>query len=834
MSKINSIQNAILQLEGGTFQSLIDAYLYKKYQFDNIQTLGVETGTNKPTKGIPDSFVLTKNKKYILINYGSVKERAAEKIKKDIFSCFDKGKLNLEESKIEKIICVYTSTNLHIEQFSEIVNMIENVEIQLLGIDTISHDLVLRYPGIAHDYLNISLDTLQIFDIDDFVKSYDANGVNSPINVNFYYRENELKDVVNSIKDNKVTIVTGPSGIGKTRLVLEACREFLEDSWNIYCIKNNGQLLYDDLRFYICEPENYLLFFDDANNFGGFENILSYITELTIASEIKLVFTIRDYAKERVKKSTRTYFGFQEIILGGFKNEEIKEILKKNLGIVNDTYLQRIAKVAKGNIRLAMLAGMKSVRDGLVAIQNAEDIFSNYYKSVFEKTDLRKKELLMIFLITFFGPIRYKENKGFLYWIEELCIKNSSEEIIERLYSMELLDWFRGEIVKVSDQSFGNYVLYYVLVQKRWIRLSSLIETIFPTYKNKLIYALNTLVSLFGSAELMEYMKDEVNIAWNNASKDQTIDFIECFYQLNLDKTLVYLKNVIDQEEFHEFDLKTFDFNSEKNYRRINVREIKILARFKNTEYFEDAVDLLLVYYNKRPDYIMDIYFAITEGMLYDEESYDRRYQQENILIQKLWDATGGGTNYNNTILFIHIVEKALQTEASFTEEGETPRSMNLVRMTIAVNNDTKAIREKIFISLFTLYEIMDYRQLVLPIIQNVHVSGLELEQMKELIQADYNLINDYFRNKSVLNFDEARIFGEYKKQASYIKVDLEDINNRLNENWEYKIYNVLTKEHIPGRTIKEDELARKSEIKLFIHGFSIEDYRLFFLVSYI
>ena len=45
MSKINSIQNAILQLEGGAFQSLVDEYLYKKYQFDNIQTLGVETGT---------------------------------------------------------------------------------------------------------------------------------------------------------------------------------------------------------------------------------------------------------------------------------------------------------------------------------------------------------------------------------------------------------------------------------------------------------------------------------------------------------------------------------------------------------------------------------------------------------------------------------------------------------------------------------------------------------------------------------------------------------------------------------------------------------------------
>ena len=39
MGNINRIQNAIMQLEGGAFQKLFDAYLYKKYKFNNIQTL---------------------------------------------------------------------------------------------------------------------------------------------------------------------------------------------------------------------------------------------------------------------------------------------------------------------------------------------------------------------------------------------------------------------------------------------------------------------------------------------------------------------------------------------------------------------------------------------------------------------------------------------------------------------------------------------------------------------------------------------------------------------------------------------------------------------------
>lgn len=58
MSKINIIQNAIKELEGGSFQKLFDAYLYKKFKLTNIQTLGVQEGTNKTTMGTPDSFVV--------------------------------------------------------------------------------------------------------------------------------------------------------------------------------------------------------------------------------------------------------------------------------------------------------------------------------------------------------------------------------------------------------------------------------------------------------------------------------------------------------------------------------------------------------------------------------------------------------------------------------------------------------------------------------------------------------------------------------------------------------------------------------------------------------
>ncbi len=83
MFTINKIQQSIMTMEGGDFQKLFDAYLYKKYGFTNIQPLGVQAGTNKSTKGTPDSYVYTENGRYILICYGNVKEQPTKKIKKD-------------------------------------------------------------------------------------------------------------------------------------------------------------------------------------------------------------------------------------------------------------------------------------------------------------------------------------------------------------------------------------------------------------------------------------------------------------------------------------------------------------------------------------------------------------------------------------------------------------------------------------------------------------------------------------------------------------------------------------------------------------------------------
>ena len=83
-------------------------------------------------------------------------------------------------------------------------------------------------------------------------------------------------------------------------------------------------------------------------------------------------------------------------------------------------------------------------------------------------------------------------------------------------------------------------------------------------------------------------------------------------------------------------------------------------------------------YYEKRPDLIMDFYFVICDHLLYDKNSWNK-YKNEIVLMDKLWEATNGGNNYNFSILYIHVAQYTLRTEFSYTEGIKNSKAFNFV-----------------------------------------------------------------------------------------------------------------------------------------------------------
>ncbi len=825
MSNVNLIQSKIMQLEGGSFQSLFDEYLYKKYKFTNIQTLGVQTATNKPTKGTPDSYVLTEDGKYILINYGSVSSQPADKIKADILSCFNTAKLSLEKDKIKKIICGHCSTNIHIEQFDSIMELLDGIEIELIGIDTLSHDLALIYPHIAKDQLGVEIDTNQFFDIEDFVKAYDANGINAPIDSGFLHRKEEKDAICKSLHNNAVTVLTGPSGIGKTRLAIEACRAQDDKEYKVFCVRSNGSFLYEDIKYYIDNPGKYMLFLDDANTVVSLDNVLQTLLTLSPEYEIKILITVRDYARERVITTVSKYTTPEVIEIGRFTDEEIKDILKTNVGILNPNYLKKISEIANGNARLAYLAGIRSVDEGYQAISNAEDIFRNYYGRILREASLTKDDVLMLFFITVAGPVKADENQLYDDLKSQYGDEIRENETVEKLYSLELVDWFKNEITKVSDQSLGNYILYYVLFEKRWVSIEGLITIAFPRYKNKAVYALKTIIDIFNSEDVARYVENAIISAWNNAPDEQNMEYLEAFHQVNPDKALRIIKKKIEQEKHVAFDMHSFDVDAKKNNHYISTKEIEILGGFKYTESFDDSIELLVSYFEKRPDLIMDFYFVICDCLLFDKYSCNNNYKNENMLLNRIWEATNEGENYNFSILYIHVAKYALQTEFSYTEEVKNRRTLNFVRMTIRFNEEIALLRRKIWRTLGFLRTNNEYREIINDILSEVHFNGLDKNDSIAYLQSDFDTIFAEVIKEDDIDFFDAKIIDRYREVASEINSPIDDRYLISEKNRDFRLYRILSREYLNGRTIDENEKIRKSNIAEEFDSYSIENY---------
>ena len=821
-----------MQLEGGDFQKLFDAYLYKKYKFSNIQTLGVQTGTNKPTKGTPDSYVLNADGTFTLICYGSVGKNAYSKIKSDILACFDNGKLQLEKKEISRIICGHLSTNLHIEQFKELMSLIDGVGIELIGIDTLSADLVYYYPSIVHDYLGISIDTHQIFDINDFVEVCDKNKMNAPLGCEFRFRNAELYDIINLVRANDITVVMGPSGIGKTRLVIESCRQLQSEGWQVKCVKSNSNTLFDDMRFSIEQPGKYLLFFDDANFVSGFEGILAYVFTLSSNHKVKVILTVRDYAKARVVDTIVKYSKPALYSLGGFSDDEIKGVLKQNLGIKEETYLNRIASIAKGNIRLAMLAGIKFVESGISAIKNAEEIFKNYYQDIFDRADLDKDELLLLAFIELAGPVMADANVLFNILLNKFLPSIDKSSKFLKLSELEVIDWFKSEVVKTADQSLGNYVIYYVFYDKRWLSFTELLEICMPKYREKALYTINTLLQLFSSDELKAHIERQVKDAWNKADVLAEASYLEAFYPLNPIKSLCIIKNKIDHLEAVSELISAEEFDKQKNYNRIQVEEIRVLAGYKYLDCYSEAIGLLLLFYEKRPDLFMDFYFAITNSLLFDIHSGSTDFEKEYKLLSDLWSRCEDGNNCNFSILYIRVAEYALQTEFNCVEEGKNSRQVSFVRMSLRPSNGVKRIRKTIWDNLFSLRRRQKYTELINPILCKRHVNGLYEDDTKELVLYDFNCVYPYIENN--IDYTAAKIINTYKDDIISLDMPDDARSRRASENEEFKIFDLLSRECTPGLSYEEGQIRRKTRIKTEIEKYSLADFEHLFKVYHI
>lgn len=731
MARMEDIKSKIIQLDAGSFQSLCDAYL-SKIGYPNIVSLGAEAGTRKTTKGTPDTYFYTSEEKYVFVEYTTQKTNLFEKIRDDIEKCLDVSKTNIPHDKISEIIYCHTSSNITPAQDDKLKSICKSVGVKLnmIGIDTIATDLYLSHHGIVRDHLEIAISTRQIQPHDEFVKDYNANKMAAPIDTNFLFRDNELGSIDTAYPKNDIVILSGSAGAGKTRLALHyAKNRSNNDNAKLYCLHSNALPIFEDLKFFIDVPGNYFLMIDDANQLSGLQHVLRYTVMKPEGYNVKILITVRDYAIQKVINDIRAINSFEVVNVGIFTDDEIKELLKTALGILNSAYQERIVRIAEGNARIAILAGKIACDSNrLDSIDDVSQLYENYYATCLQENQLLTDNNMCITagIVAFLEAIHLDYMDSFLPVVEEKGLtRDSFIENIRKLHEQEIVDICNDKAVRFSEQCLSNYLLKYVFFDRKLLSLSSMIKACFQRHKERTVSSINTLFNIFRNEALYQFVKNEINMLWTTLSQEKSLyffEFVKVFFGFNPTEALLILRDKIGSEESVVIKSSDIDTEKGKNTRHITNEVIEILGGFADMPDLPTALDLFFQYYLKRPDLYMQFYHAVNSYFCIKKDSIANGYFTQITLLKKIESYSSNWEQESIVILFTEIAKSFLQLRFSPLEAGRNKNTVAIHQIQLVASDEgVTEYRGQIWQALADLCKINKYKKEIRKVLASLY-----------------------------------------------------------------------------------------------------------------
>jgi len=727
MATVNTIEQRILQMDGGEFQKLCDAYL-SAIGYGKPNSFGSKAGSNKVRKGTPDTFFERANGNFVFAEYTTQQEDLFGKLNGDLDKCLNEKKTQVPINKLEEIIICYTS---QLEP-SEVLSLKSKSEkkgvgLTLLGISALANDLI-NHPLLVRNFLNLAIDTGQVIPLESFPAIYSKSKFATTLETKFHFREKEIDESSDALETYDLVVISGKAGVGKSRFALEGCRTFIvqHSEYKAYSIVSLSQNLFEDLQERFSLPGQYLILVDDANRVVNFSYFMHFLRSQKENQHIKIVVTVRDYALEKIKSDISNY-PHLSLQLDRFTDDQIKELAKDEFGILNPLYLERVVELSAGNPRIAVMVSKIAVeKNSLQSINDVSALYDEYFSSI--KDDLQS-----------FGEPDLLRTAGVIAFLR--AVDRTNEQMMSgihnsfrippdifwrctfRLHELEMVDMYEDEVVRVSDQVLSTYLFYLAFFKEKVLDFSDILQNYFPSFRSKLNDSLFPAINAFDQKTIYDLLRPKVQKLWDDLAErnddENLLALAEFFWGLLPTPTLSFIQKRLSKSQYAPADFSQLELLDPNKVNNVTlITELQILGRFRyaSPDLRNIALELLLDYLNTRPAEILQLLRVLVDNYGFDRFSNQTGVSLQQKVIDSLWDRSENGQNELFSKLLIVVAGEYLKTDFH-TNEMRSKNTLTMYSFTLQPSPEIFQLRTVIFNNLFVIYK--KYQKNVFTVIQH-------------------------------------------------------------------------------------------------------------------
>lgn len=780
---IDNIEYELSKMSEGAFQKFVIALLFfEGYKFECPP--GSTVGESKTSKGCPDA-LFKDDDKFVMCEITTQKSNLINKLKNDI-----KHSLSCEgitEKEISKIILAFNS-KISVKDKNELDDCLKskNIKLELYSVQKLAI-IAEHFPSLSYYIPNLpsspNIETLNVF-LDKSEKGMQPSLCN-----NFFGREDDLKKTYEFISENDILVLYGKSGVGKSKLSTEIAKKCeYENDYQIIVVKYHSDNLINEIRKYIFSNHKFCVVFDDLNgNFKGYEHIIQDL--LTIKNcKVKIIISIRDYFLNDLKFELNNYlnnilFYPLEPLSKKTISEIIENIIKDEHYIPDYQAIEVVSNFSKGNPRLAIMA-TKSLTDKNSKL-NRISIYKHYFDNINHDISILNdfNYLQALGILSFFEVIN-KNNKSLINVFKKEFNINFDDlwEIYLRLFNLEFIDIFDNQIVKISNQTLANYVLYKMFFQERIIDFNDWVKIFAQDYSKRIRYVVIELSNSLGRENLNNPIQEffyQESLQREQYNKDN-LTFFEIFYIYFENQTLNFLinwKNSLEKDDtpFEKIEISSSETNFNEN------KELKLLSElYRLPKSTKKSLNLSLEIILKRHNFLPELAENLLKQFKFRRFDYRNNYKPQNDFIDFLITSTNENTK--DLVLTKIFLAKApiFFNWEHYHEVYEKPLEMSLYTIYLAKTNSLMKLREKILLHLFELYDKNPEKVL----------NGLEV-YIRSVYRCEKNNITVYEDEKSLLiNFfenslnpnkiEDCMLIQNYINSLSKKKISIENLDDFL------------------------------------------------------